>query len=550
MKTFLKKMFFVKQTFFGMQIFILGVKFHFKNKRGKINKALSFISSNIESNSKCALELLRKFIKKYGLNNVVYYLNVAVFAYNNGYKNEQVEKAVFIYNQIEENLKNKLFENYLKDKNVAVVGNCGCEIGTGHGKEIDSNDVVIRFNNFPSNYEEDYGKKCNVWFRGFGLEGDIENRDWNQFDFVVCPILAKKYLPEYLFEVFYQNIKKYPEKFSSLPVEFMENLYEQYGVGRPTNGFKSLIYIKDCCTVSNLSVYGFSFLEEFGKEDDAHFYDNGSTIQFHTTMDFERQVLRSLFKIDKARKNKEVTAIIVARKGSVRIPSKSMLKLCGQTLIERKIKQLKNCKNIDRVVFGSDSEEMLEIAKKAGAETVKRPEYYCDEKLASANEMIKNMMDLIKTDVVVWAHCTNPFISSTTYDYAVQTYFDNLENYDSLLSVVELKEHLWKDGKPFNYNPYAKRHIPAKELPPMYMQDGGIFIQSYENMKNNTYFFGEKPYLYNISKDEFLDINEYKDYLLAKAIVENEINISGNDKILETRVVVERERERNLSSGL
>ena len=37
----------------------------------------------------------------------------------------------------------------------------------------------------------------------------------------------------------------------------------------------------------------------------------------------------------------EITAIIVARKGSVRIKNKSMLKLGNDTLISNKIKQLK-----------------------------------------------------------------------------------------------------------------------------------------------------------------------------------------------------------------
>lgn len=224
------------------------------------------------------------------------------------------------------------------------------------------------------------------------------------------------------------------------------------------------------------------------------------------------------------KKNKEVSAIIVARKGSKRIKSKSLLKLNGETLIERKIHQLQNCKNIDRIIFGSDSDEMLKLAKLAGAEVVHRPEYFCNEELASANDMIKNMMDLVETDVVIWTHCTNPLITPSTYDNAISTYFDNLDKYDSLLSVVELREHLWKDNKPFNYNPYAKRHIPARELPPLYMQDGGIFIQSYTNMKNNSYFFGKKPYLFIIPEKEFLDINNWKDYILAKGIIQEEIN--------------------------
>lgn len=220
---------------------------------------------------------------------------------------------------------------------------------------------------------------------------------------------------------------------------------------------------------------------------------------------------------------KEVSAIIVARKGSVRVPSKNMLKLGAETLISRKIHQLQKCKLIDRVIFGSDSDEMLEHAKSAGAETVKRPDYFCDEKQASANDMISNMCELINTDIVVWAHCTNPLLSSDTYDRAIQTFLDHQPEYDSLLSVVEFKEHLWGTNKtPLNYNPYQPRHVPARELPAYYMQDGGIFIQPHKQMKANRYFFGQKPYLFEIPKEEFLDINDMRDYLLAKAIIEGE----------------------------
>ncbi len=218
--------------------------------------------------------------------------------------------------------------------------------------------------------------------------------------------------------------------------------------------------------------------------------------------------------------NKEITAIIVVRKGSKRILSKSLLKLNNETLIERKVQQLKGCKLINRVVVGSDSDEMLSIAKNAGAEIVRRPDFYCDESVATANDMIKNMCDLISTDIVVWAHCTNPLLSSQTYDNAISVFIENYPKYDSLLSVTELKEHLWEDNKPLNYNPYAAKHTPARDLPPLYMQDGGIFIQPYCQMKKNSYFFGQRPYLFKIPSEEFLDINEMKDYLLAKALLE------------------------------
>ena len=219
----------------------------------------------------------------------------------------------------------------------------------------------------------------------------------------------------------------------------------------------------------------------------------------------------------------EVSAVIVARKGSVRVPCKNMLPLGNDTLISRKIKQLKESKNVDRVIFGSDSDEMLEHAKFYGAEVVKRPDFYCDEKQASANDMIFNMCSLIDTDIVVWAHCTNPLLSSSTYDRAIETFFANYPTYDSLLSVLEFREHLWDENKKvLNYNPYSPKHTPARELPPYYMQDGGIFIQPHKQMLANKYFFGQKPYLFTIPENEFLDINTTRDYLLAKTIIEDQ----------------------------
>ncbi len=222
----------------------------------------------------------------------------------------------------------------------------------------------------------------------------------------------------------------------------------------------------------------------------------------------------------------EITAIIVARAGSVRVKNKSMLTLGNDTLISRKIKQLQQCKYINRIVFGSDSNEMLSHAQSFGVEVVKRESYYCDETKASANDMIKNMCELIQTDIIVWAHCTNPLLSSATYDNAIETFLNHTDiyniqksKYDSLLSVVAFQEHLWNEyKKPLNYNPYSLRHTPARALPMYYLQDGGIFIQPYKQMKENSYFFGKRPYLFSIPENEFLDINNYRDYIIALSL--------------------------------
>ena len=149
-----------------------------------------------------------------------------------------------------------------------------------------------------------------------------------------------------------------------------------------------------------------------------------------------------------------------------------------------------------------------------------REDYYCDEMQCSANEMIFDMCKKTPAEIIVWAHCTNPLVKSSTYDKAISTFLEKeKEGYDSLISVETLREHLWTTCKrPLNYNPYQEKHILASQLDPLYKQNGAIFIQRRDNFLANSYFFGKKPFLFVMDTCEGLDVNNDVDLLLANII--------------------------------
>ena len=154
---------------------------------------------------------------------------------------------------------------------------------------------------------------------------------------------------------------------------------------------------------------------------------------------------------------------------------------------------------------------------------MQRPDEVCDEAVCPANEMIGDMCDRISTGIVVWVHCTNPLISPETYDRAVDVFLGNQGSiwgsYDSLVSVDVVREHLWKDGEPLNYDPWAKNHTLAKDLPALFKQNGAIFIQTHKQMSQNSYFFGKKPYLFVTPPNESIDINTPLDLGVARALL-------------------------------
>lgn len=291
----IKKIFSIKKENNTKIIYFFGIKFSYKKKsqRELYNNIFNSFESN---NKKATLKALKKYYRKYKHDKIYQCLKLSDFACRNGYKNEKLQQSAFIYRQLCQNIEKQVFETYLKSKtNISIVGNSGRELGKNQGQKIDSSDIIVRFNNYPENYEKDYGSKCNVWLRGWGNKGEISDKNLENLDFVIFgPNLFAQTVPEHIIEWLYNNIKKYPEKISFIKPEDYEEIFTKYKVSYPTNGFISIYYLSKFIDKSNIKIYGFSFLDEDGKEDNTHYYDNKCNIVGHT-IDEERKVLRKLF---------------------------------------------------------------------------------------------------------------------------------------------------------------------------------------------------------------------------------------------------------------
>lgn len=211
-----------------------------------------------------------------------------------------------------------------------------------------------------------------------------------------------------------------------------------------------------------------------------------------------------------------VAAVVIARGGSERLPHKNMLKFNGRTLIAHKVWQLQQCNLIDKVVVGSDSDDILQSAREEGALTIKRAPEFCDERSRSWNDVIHDMVEKVEALTIMWAHCTNPCIKPSTYDRAIRAF--QATDGDSLVAVTPFQNHIWWNGRPLNFDPYAKSHVVAAKLPPVYFQNGGIFIAHRSLMLQNRYVYGESPEMFVIDRDEATDVDTWEDLDRAAAI--------------------------------
>lgn len=211
----------------------------------------------------------------------------------------------------------------------------------------------------------------------------------------------------------------------------------------------------------------------------------------------------------------KVKALIPARSGSQRVKNKNIRKFASSSLLEIKINQLKRIKNIDGIIVNSNDDAILEIAKKLGCETVKRDDYFASNTV-SMSDVYVNMAQNFDGDVIVYTNATNPLLKDSTIEKAIETFKSFNGKYDSLNTAHLIKEFLFKDGRPINYD--LKKMPRSQDLPDIYAINFAVSVITKENMIKMRNVVGSKPYIYGIDEVEATDIDNPIDFEFAEYI--------------------------------
>lgn len=270
---------------------------------------LIYISSLYERNNfDLAQDILIKYVEKYKYLDIHRFPFVSKFAKQIGITNNDIEKTIFISNKLDESIENKIFENAIKGKSIAVVGNGPQELGKGKGYEIDSHDIVIRFNNFNTNgFEKDYGSKTDIFIRNASVELKDVDRQFNK----ICvwePDFYHFIIPQYILDRLYTDIVK--NKFQTTYLNYeMHNIpkIESDIKTNLTSGTLIIYFLFKINKISINDIYGFSFIKNDYDSNSYHYYpdklDYGDASKWHE-INNEILFLRKLFNLNENIKQK------------------------------------------------------------------------------------------------------------------------------------------------------------------------------------------------------------------------------------------------------
>lgn len=214
-----------------------------------------------------------------------------------------------------------------------------------------------------------------------------------------------------------------------------------------------------------------------------------------------------------------LSAIIPAKRMDAQLNDKNILPFNNSNLLIHKIHQLQTVNDVSQIIVSSEDDYILEMARKEGVITLKRPvEYTNGERTFS--EFVEYIVSQMDTQHILWSCVTSPLVGQKLYQNVINKYYEILsQGYDSLISVLKFKKYILDKNGSVNFK-IGNKHIEHGKLPELYLFTNGFTLAQRKDMIKWKYLWGIVPFKFEVTKHEAIDIKDIYDYESAVAIWE------------------------------
>lgn len=206
---------------------------------------------------------------------------------------------------------------------------------------------------------------------------------------------------------------------------------------------------------------------------------------------------------------KEIVGLIPVKGSSERVQMKNLRKFGDTSLYELKLDQISKVTGFEKVIVSSESDKVLSIAKEKGFNIHERDPKYSTNDIPMS-EVYSNVASEIEGEHIAWINVTNPLAGPECYENAILTY-NNMDNkYDCMLSVSEVKDYLFYEGRPINFKTYPWQK--SQDLVGVVEMNFVINICKRKDMQSWGSCVGNSPFFYHLNRIDSWDVDFQEDF--------------------------------------
>ena len=238
--------------------------------------------------------------------------------------------------------------------------------------------------------------------------------------------------------------------------------------------------------------------------------------------------------LQKKRKQIKICAIIPARFGSKIVKNKNILKINGKYSFYYSIKASQKSKYIEKIVFSTDSNLYLNLAKKFKPDILHLRSKKNSRGNSTDLDFLKEIYNFLikkynyKPDVFALLRANNPTKSLYDINTAIKIFIKKYNQISSLRSVQRMNETSYKTFVIKNKRLFGaiskssfidKLNYPKEKYNDTFSGNGSLDLIKTKNLEKN-FLFGNKCYAY-ITKHICVDIDyendiHYANYILKR----------------------------------
>jgi len=227
----------------------------------------------------------------------------------------------------------------------------------------------------------------------------------------------------------------------------------------------------------------------------------------------------------------KILATVCARKGSKGVRNKNIREVHGKPLIFYTIELLKRWNKADRIVCSTDSEDIANCAREAGAETpfLRPKELATDEmgKIPVLKHALTTCENEYKTkfDLVVDLDPTSPLRTLADLDKALDLFLS--KKVDLLYSVAEARKNpyfnmveLDKKGFPRLVKTLPNKVVRRQDAPKVYELNASIYIYKRDHLLKMDSIFTGQAAIFIMDAPSAVDIDHEIDLQFVEFLLE------------------------------
>ena len=221
----------------------------------------------------------------------------------------------------------------------------------------------------------------------------------------------------------------------------------------------------------------------------------------------------------------KVDSIILARGGSKGIPGKNIIDFCGKPLLAWSIEQCCTAKSVTGIWVSSNSDEILDVAREYGANTIRRPDEISGDLATSeagwlhAIKMIE--LESGQIDLVLAPQVTSPLREPEDIERGIRTFIEG--GYDSMFSCSVAEDlFFWErdsEGvlRSVNYD-YLNRQR-RQDVSKQFIENGSFYLFRPELLRRHNNRFGGNIGCVEMDSWKMFEIDISEDIRICSALM-------------------------------